>query len=106
MILEYFKIIHASFSTSCLDLDNNIMITWTVNENIRYDSILIARNVISNTLEYFLGTHRLSWKWVGRLGWLCYGFFLKNILMLNFQEKTIFASKMQGTNILMQDFHP
>jgi len=26
--------------------------------------------------------------------------------MLNFQEKTIFASKMQGTNILMQDFHP
>ena len=31
---------------------------------------------------------------------------LKNILMLNFQEITIFASTMQGKNILMQDFHP
>jgi hypothetical protein len=30
----------------------------------------------------------------------------KNILMLNFQEKTMFASKMQGKHILMQDFHP
>jgi hypothetical protein len=79
MILVYFKIIHTSFSTSCLDnlyffvasdklsldLDNKIMITWTVNENIRYDSILIATNVISNILEYVLGTDRLTWKGVG-----------------------------------------
>jgi hypothetical protein len=30
-------------------------------------------------------------------------FFPKNILMLNFQEKTIFTSKMHGKHILMQD---
>jgi len=70
-----------------------------------YDSILIATNVISNTLEYVLGTDRLTWKGLGR-GRFMLWFFPKNILMLNFQEKTIFASKMQGKNILMQDFHP
>jgi hypothetical protein len=42
---------------------------------------------------------------MGEGGGLCYGFFLKNILMLNFQEKNIFARKRQGKNILMQDFH-
>ena len=99
-------IIFVASDALSLELDNNIMITWTVNENIRYDSILIATNVISNTLEYFLGTHRLTWKWVGRLGLLCNGFFLKNILILNFQEKNIFASKMEGKHIMMQDFHP
>jgi hypothetical protein len=54
-------IIFVASDALSLELDNNIMITWTVNENIRYDSILIATNVISNTLEYFLGTHRLTW---------------------------------------------
>ena len=88
-----------------MDLENEIMITWTANENIWYDSVLIATNVISNTLEYVLGTACLTWKGVGR-GVLCYGLFLKIILMLKFQEITIFASKMQGNNILMQDFHP
>ena len=38
-------------------------------------------------------TFSLKRGWEGKL---CYGFFPKNILMLNFQEKTIFASKMQG----------
>jgi hypothetical protein len=37
------------------------MITWTINDNMWYDSILIATNVISNTLEYVLGTDRLTW---------------------------------------------
>ena len=87
-----------------MGLDKEIMITSTANENIWYDSILIATNVIWNTLEYVLGTDHLTWKGVGR--GLCYGFFRKNILMLNFQEKTVFASKMQGKNILMQDFYP
>jgi hypothetical protein len=51
-----------------LDLENEIMIPWTANENIWYDSVLIATNVISNTLEYALGTDRLTWKGVGRGG--------------------------------------
>jgi hypothetical protein len=62
-------------------LSLEIMITWTANENIWYDSILIATNVISNTLEYV------------------YGFFLSNILMSNLKKTTFFVSKMHGKNI-------
>ena len=49
-----------------MGLDKEIMITSTANENIWYDSVLIATNVISNTLEHVLGTACLTWKGVGR----------------------------------------
>jgi hypothetical protein len=58
-----------------LDLDNEIMKTWTGNENIWYDSILIATNVISNTLEYVLGTDRFTWKGVRRGRWYAMVFY-------------------------------
>ena len=111
------KIIHTSFSTSLdnldffvasnklsLDLDNEIMITWTANENIWYDFILIAINVISNTLEYVLGTTCFTWKRVGR--GVCYVFFIRNILIQNFQGKTIFCKHIARKNYSNARFSP
>ena len=70
------------------------MITWTVNENIRYDSILIATNVISNILEYVLGTDRLTWKGVGVV---MLWFFPKKYFDAEFSRKNYFC-KQNGRN--------
>ena len=69
------------------------MITWTANENIWYDSILIATNVISNTLEYVLETDRLAWKGVGREGGVMLWFFPKRYFDAEFSRKNYFCKQ-------------
>ena len=77
-----------------MDLDNEITITWNANENIWFDSIVIATNVISNIWEYVLGADRLAWIGVGRGGCYAMGFFSKQYVNAEFSRKNIFASKM------------
>ena len=96
----------ASNELLSLDLDNEIMITWTANENILYDSIHIATNVISNTWEYVLGTDCLTWKGVGRGRGVCYVFFLQKYFDAELSRKKHFCKQNARKNILMQDFHP
>jgi len=73
-----------------LDLDNEI-ITWTANENIWNDSIFIATNVISNTLQHGFMNRPFNLKrdWVGH----AMVFFLTQYFCAELSRKNCFCKQ-------------